>query len=668
LDSSKGIKIIGNPNDQNTGLALSSAGDFNNDNSSDLLFSAIQISPNQNVIYILFLNSNILKRDISMNNLLPDKDYLKIVAPLLSFAGFSLSNLGDINHDGFDDIIIGSIPYSGKYLTQKSYVIYGRNSSLNLLSLTEMTAEDGGFTITGGGFMVGGPGDMNGDGIPDIMISSYQQWQGKGNSYIMIYPRNVTSPPTFLPSSQPSSTPSSSPTTVSSIRTYNPTSRPTIQETTNQPVSDETFPPYLERTQPPSVAPKTSKPTRTPSIKPSTRSPTVKTLPPSALPSLNPTPDPTVTPTRLPTTTRTPSRSPTKRLILSAYPSSFPSITPTESFSTPFQELVIEREGVYDVPSGKTDFIISGEGSIEITSNGGGKKVYTILPAQNSITITDFNKKYDQIRLIHFPSLFSMNDIFYRTNPLTIFLSNEQKLILLSILDASDLTEDNFIFYNENQHMKKATEFQLDASAMISLGILLGCLGIIGCFTKLNQTEEDKEECRFNEKENSRQKWKIESLQRRKELNESLSSDLDSFLLSSSQSEDEDDDEENEEHNVIQERIIENEQHEEESNEDWSFYSSSDDSEDNNESNKNDSEVNGSKTRFPFLKILTSVEDEDKEESDEECDSSIDLEGNYLEEETDEDDDDDDMEDDVSLIRKLFKNYPGQEIDIEENK
>jgi hypothetical protein len=379
LDPSVGIKIIGSRNDQNSGLALSSAGDFNSDGFSDILFSAIQITPYQNVIYILFLNSKVMKQNIIIDNLTPNKDYFKIIAPLFSFAGFSLSNLGDINQDGIDDIIIGSIPYSGKYLTQKSYVIYGRNSS-NTLSLSEITEEDG-FTITGGGFMVAGPGDVNDDGIPDIMISSYQQWQGKGNSYIMVYPRNLTSPPTFLPSSQPTSSPSLSPSTFPTFRVHDPTGTPTFLETTNEPVSEGTFPPFLEATQLPSLAPKTSKPTRVPSIKSTTHSPTVKTDPPSVSPTRKPTEIPTRRPTTVPSTT-IPSRTPTERQISSHFPTSSPSTLPTESLTAPFEEIRIDSEGVYNVPSGKANCIISGEGSFEITSNGGGKKVYTILPSK----------------------------------------------------------------------------------------------------------------------------------------------------------------------------------------------------------------------------------------------------------------------------------------------
>jgi hypothetical protein len=376
LPISNGIRIIGSRFDQNTGLALSSAGDFNADGQSDVLFSAIQIKPDQrNSVYILFFHPTVMKQDVLIDNLRINLDYFKITAPVFSFAGFSLSNLGDVNQDGFEDIIIGSIPYSGSYLTQKSYVIYGRNVSSSTLSLLEMN-EDDGFIITGGGFMVAGPGDVNGDGINDIMITDYQQWQGKGNSYIMVYPRNMTTPPTFLPSSAPSSSPSHAPTAVPSLKSQFPTNVPTIRETTNQPESDSTFPPNLQKTASPSLAPRTSKPTRVPSRKPPTLSPTVKTSSPTVSPSRKPIINLTPTPT-----TEIPSVSRTERHVSSSFPTSFPSATPTESLSTPFQDVTIDREGVYVVPSGgKTNYVITGEGNIDITSNRVGKKVFTILP------------------------------------------------------------------------------------------------------------------------------------------------------------------------------------------------------------------------------------------------------------------------------------------------
>jgi hypothetical protein len=530
LPSSIGIKIIGSENDQNTGLALSSARDFDNDGYSDLLFSAIQTSPYQNVIYVLFLRPEVVRQDIIIGNLIPKKDYFKIIAPLFSFAGFSVSNLGDINQDGFDDIIIGSLPYSGRYLTQKSYVIYGRNFS-SMLFLSEMSEEDG-FIITGGGFMVGGPGDVNGDGIPDIMIGSYQQWQGKGNSYIMVYPRNITSPPTFLPSSQPSSVPSHFPTSLPSFKINDPTSTPiTVKEATDLPASGRsTFPPFLPTSQRPSVAPKTSKPFRIPSLKPSTRLPTTKTNNPSFSPSRKPTVNPTKRPP-----TRIPSRTATTGSFPSTFPTSVPSMTPSVSLSTPFQETTIDSSGAYTVPNGNVKYTISGEGSIEITSNDnsndGGRKIYTILPSKNIITIANFHKKYDQISLIHFPYLHSVNDLVYRTNPLQIFLSNEQKLILVSI-DETELTEDNYIFQKAADNNQEY-QFELDFASMISLGLLFGCIGLCGFLIKVNEEKDEEKIREIVEVEEVEQEATMKDFHEKK-----LSSDFSSSLdLSSSESE-----------------------------------------------------------------------------------------------------------------------------------
>jgi hypothetical protein len=556
LPVSTGIQIIGSSNDQNIGLALSSAGDFNQDGFTDIVFSAIQITPYLNVIYILFLTTELIKQDISMDNLDPLRNYLKIESPLFAFAGFSLSGLGDINQDGFDDIVIGSVPYSGRYLTQKGYVIYGRknNSSGVALDLSHVSSEDG-FTITGGGFIVAGPGDLNGDGINDIMISSYDQWQGKANSYLMVYPTEIISnPPTFLPSSRPSSSPSLVPSASPSKKVQFPTNLPTVKETTNQPVNEGTFPPFLQRTEAPSLAPRTTKPTRMPSFKPSTRGPTRSpSSPPSFLPSRKPTAIPTRKPTTFPTT-KLPTRSPTNRPVLSIYPTSFPSSSPTESLSTPFQEILIENAGIYEAPVGKGNFIISGEGSIVIKGSGEGKKIYTVLPSANSITITDFDKRNDVIDLIHFPSFYSIDDLVYRTNPLQIFLSsssatgnNNQRIILLS-LDAADLSEENFLFQKNNNDetdtatKKKITDFQFSISSIIALGLLVSCIGLFTFVSKMNEKdEEDDSKLFFNHKEES-----SPNDQKKNEMDEKSSSGLDSSLLfSSSEEEEEEDDDDN---------------------------------------------------------------------------------------------------------------------------
>src|SRR5215204_920303 len=92
-------------------------------------------------------------------------------------SGFSVSGAGDINGDGFDDVIVGAPgadpngPGSGA-----AYVVFGKASgfvaNLNLSTLTGTN----GFRISGAaagdasGGSVSAAGDVNGDGYDDVII------------------------------------------------------------------------------------------------------------------------------------------------------------------------------------------------------------------------------------------------------------------------------------------------------------------------------------------------------------------------------------------------------------------------------------------------------------------------------------------------------------------
>jgi hypothetical protein len=142
--------------------------------------------------------------------------------------------------------------------------------------------------ITRGGFMVAGPGDLNGDDVNNILIVNYPNWQGKQNSYLLSFPEQVSVPPTFLPSSSPSSQPSCRPSTL-----------PTLPVTTETPANHPsviTFPPVRvlepgESFEPTILSVFTTKPTKAPKQSPV----------PSVRPSLRPTslcPIPSLNPTR----------------------------------------------------------------------------------------------------------------------------------------------------------------------------------------------------------------------------------------------------------------------------------------------------------------------------------------------------------------------------------
>src|SRR4028119_2178649 len=95
-------------------------------------------------------------------------------------SGYSVSSAGDVNGDGFDDLIIGAYSADPNGITYagQSYVVFGSNSGFSAgLDLSALNGSNG-FAINGiaandlSGFSVSSAGDVNGDGIDDLIIGA----------------------------------------------------------------------------------------------------------------------------------------------------------------------------------------------------------------------------------------------------------------------------------------------------------------------------------------------------------------------------------------------------------------------------------------------------------------------------------------------------------------
>jgi cadherin-like protein/thrombospondin type 3 repeat protein/FG-GAP repeat protein len=186
-DGSTGFVLNGIDPDDQSGYSVSSAGDVNGDGFDDILISAISADPNginnAGETYVIFGKSTQFVAEFELSNLLSGNGSEGFVINGYSRSGSSVANAGDINNDGYDDLLIGARTAGGNWVGE-TYVVFGKPSFLaefDINSLRESQGGNGsaGFIIRGhwsngfSGDSVAGAGDINGDGFEDIIIGAF---------------------------------------------------------------------------------------------------------------------------------------------------------------------------------------------------------------------------------------------------------------------------------------------------------------------------------------------------------------------------------------------------------------------------------------------------------------------------------------------------------------
>ena len=150
------------------GASVSNAGDVNDDGYSDVIVGAYGYNSNTGRTYIYY-------GGVSMNSI---ADVIMTGEEANNLFGFSVSESGDINGDGFADVIVGGYGYSSS--KGRAYVYYGGTVMNNVVDLF-MTGDS---ALNYFGYSVSGGGDVNGDGYADMITGAYGNNSSKGKAYV----------------------------------------------------------------------------------------------------------------------------------------------------------------------------------------------------------------------------------------------------------------------------------------------------------------------------------------------------------------------------------------------------------------------------------------------------------------------------------------------------
>ena len=153
------------------GWSVSGAGDIDADGYDDLVVGAYGDDDgggNSGSAYVYYGTSTGIAAATAFQDKLVASD-----AASTDYFGWSVSGAGDVNGDGYDDLVVGAYgaDASGETDSGAAYVYYGTSTGISSTSESKLVAE---YAVASDyfGIAVSGAGDVDGDGYDDVWIGA----------------------------------------------------------------------------------------------------------------------------------------------------------------------------------------------------------------------------------------------------------------------------------------------------------------------------------------------------------------------------------------------------------------------------------------------------------------------------------------------------------------
>lgn len=189
LTGANGFKISGMGANDNLGVSIAGVSDVNGDRIDDFIVGGLGANVEAGAAWLVFGKTTAFNASLDLATL-DGSNGVRLNGNGTENLGRSVSSAGDINGDGINDLVIGAFHADGS--AGASYVLFGKNTPFDAtLDMSTLNGSDG-FRLSGqaagdlSGISVSKAGDVNGDGIDDLLIGA-REAQGKAGSAYLLY-------------------------------------------------------------------------------------------------------------------------------------------------------------------------------------------------------------------------------------------------------------------------------------------------------------------------------------------------------------------------------------------------------------------------------------------------------------------------------------------------